>query len=171
MTCVTPTSEQLAAFLVSAGIHFVMHVPGGPLMPFLSAGQRLGLDFVLCRHEAGAGFLAEGLARVTRKIAVVAVTAGPGVTNVVTPVYVAQREWTPLFILSAQVAHSAEGRGAAQELDTVTLLRPVTKRSVALQPGECVTAVLDDLFAEAKRGRPGPVHLSVAVDLWKAGVS
>jgi acetolactate synthase-1/2/3 large subunit len=97
----------------------------------------------------------------------VAVTAGPGVTNLVTAAYVAQREWSPVLIVSAQVSREANGRGAAQELDTVTLLRPVTKRSIALGQARDATAVVLALLDEAASGRPGPVHLSVAADQWK----
>jgi acetolactate synthase I/II/III large subunit len=161
-------ADAIVAALTHSGIKHLFYVPGGPLMPLLGAFERCrAVQTILCRHEAGAGLCAEGLARTTRSPAVVAVTAGPGVTNLVTAAYVAYCEWTPVLILSAQVSRKANGRGAAQELDTVTLLRPVTKRSESLVFGSSATQVVRDLLQEAQSGRPGPVHLSVAADQWR----
>lgn len=162
------TASVLVREFAAAGIRHLLFVPGGPLMPFLSAAERArSFRFILCRHEAGAGLAAEGLARATRQVAVVAVTAGPGVTNVLTAGYVAFCEGTPLVILSAQVPRSANGRGAAQELDTVRLLEPIMKRSVALSSHHDPTAVVRSLLFAATSGRQGPVHLSVTADQWK----
>jgi acetolactate synthase I/II/III large subunit len=158
--------------LYAAGIRHVIYVPGGPMMPFISTAFRSGyFRFLLCRHEQGAGFVADGLARVTRRPALVVVTAGPGVTNLVTPVYVAHREMTPLFVLSAQVARGVNGRGAAQELDTVGLLRPVTKRSEALESRQAAPGVVEQLLHEAMSLSPGPVHLSIAADQWLEAIA
>jgi acetolactate synthase-1/2/3 large subunit len=158
----------MAAEFARLGAAFIMYVPGGPLMPFLSAVSAARQSrLVLFRHEQGAGLAAEGLARATRKPVIVAVTAGPGVSNVVTAAYVALRELSPVFILSAQVPRSALGRSAAQELDTVTLLAPLVKYSVALPQAMDPRVIVRDLWAEANSGRPGPVHLSVAADQWK----
>jgi acetolactate synthase I/II/III large subunit len=145
----------------------IPYVPGGPIMPFVQAAHETGLlRFVLCRHEQGAGFIAEGQARVLRRTSAVLVTAGPGVTNLVTPIYVAQCEMTPMLVISAQVSRHMNGKGAAQELDTVELLRPLTKRSVALSDPIMTRALLRSLLKEAQAPRCGPVHLSIASDLW-----
>ncbi len=150
-----------------AGIRDIPYVPGGPMMPFVQAAFATGwFRFVLCRHEAGAGFMAEGRARVLRRPSVVLVTAGPGVTNLVTPVYVAHAEMTPVFVLSAQVSRHVNGLGAAQELDTVALLSPITKRSLALTDPLAARELVRSLLAESLVPRSGPVHLSVPSDLW-----
>lgn len=164
--------RTVAAALVDqlwqAGIDHIVYVPGGPMMPFVSAAFDAGrFRFVLCRHEQGAGFIAEGIARVRRRPALVLVTAGPGVTNVVTPLYVAKQEMTPLLVLSAQVSQEVNGLGAAQELDTVTLLRPVTKRSTGLSHPREAAAVLRHLLTESNTGPAGPVHLSVSCNQWR----
>ncbi len=104
-------AQAIVERLHAARIRHVIYVPGGPMMPFISTAFQSGyFRFILCRHEQGAGFMAEGLARATRRPALVAVTAGPRVTNLVTPVYVAQREMTPVFVLSADVARHANGK-------------------------------------------------------------
>ena len=161
-------AEAIVSELIAAGVRHIIYVPGGPLMPFLSAAfRRSHFTFVLSRHEAGAAFIAEGLARATRSVALAAVTAGPGVTNAVTPVYVAYREMTPVFLLSAQVSRATLGRGAAQELHTAELLRPVTKQSETLLEGRRVRALMREFLTLTTSGRPGPVHLSVPADVWK----
>jgi thiamine pyrophosphate-dependent acetolactate synthase large subunit-like protein len=163
----TQTASLIAATLTQLQIQCVPYVPGGPLMPLLGALAKRSCRLLLFRHEAGAGFAAEGLARASRRPAVVAVTAGPGVTNLVSAVYVAQRELTPIIVISAQVPLTAIGRHAAQELDTVRLLEPITKASVALRSDCSPSEQLLGLWREALQGRPGPVHLSVAADQWK----
>jgi acetolactate synthase-1/2/3 large subunit len=161
-------AEAVVSELMAAGVRHIIYVPGGPLMPFLSAAfRRSYFTFVLSRHEAGAAFIAEGLARATRSVALAAVTAGPGVTNAVTPVYVAYREMTPVFLLSAQVSRARLGQGAAQELETAALLRPVTKQSETLVDGRLARGLVREFLALTTSGRPGPVHLSVPADVWK----
>lgn len=165
-------AETLVEEFARAGIRDILYVPGGPMMPFVSTAFATGwFRFVLCRHEQGAGFIAEGLARVQRRPALVLVTAGPGVTNLVTPVYVAYSEMTPVFVLSAQVARHMNGRGAAQECNTVELLRPITKHSVGLGEPQNTREVARRLLAATTAGKAGPVHLSVASDQWLQAVS
>lgn len=111
--------------------------------------------------------MADGYYRASRRPAAVAVTAGPGLSNAVTAVALAHEEHIPLVLISAQVARDCLGRTAAQELDTVTLLRPVTKASLPLLSARRTQATLRDLLRLASSGRPGPVHLSVPADLWR----
>lgn len=161
-------AECVEHVLVQHGIRVLPLLPGGPLTPLLEAVHRRGrLRPVLCRHESGAVMMADGHYRLSRRLAAVAVTAGPGLSNAVTAVALAHEEHIPLLIISAQVATDCHGRTAAQELDTVTLLRPVTKASRALSAALRAQASLNDLFRIATSGRPGPVHLSVPSDLWR----
>lgn len=161
-------AECVEHVLVQHGIRVLPLLPGGPLTPLLEAVHRRGrVRTVLCRHESGAVMMADGHYRLSRRLAAVAVTAGPGLSNAVTAVALAHEEHIPLLIISAQVATDCVGRTAAQELDTVTLLRPVTKASRALTAAARTQATLSDLFRIATSGRPGPVHLSVSSDLWK----
>jgi acetolactate synthase I/II/III large subunit len=151
------------------GLSFVATVPGGPLMPMLRAlhsGRRIRT--VLTRHEGGATLLADGYYRVTRRPAVVALTAGPGVCNALTGIALAYAEHTPMIVISAQVPTHWVGRCAAQEMDTAALLRPVTKESVQLADPSRAQSTLQRLVHLATDGRPGPVHLSVPLNLWSA---
>jgi acetolactate synthase I/II/III large subunit len=161
-------AECLEQVLVQHGIQVLPLLPGGPLTPLLEAVHRRGrLRTVLCRHESGAVMMADGYFRLSRRLAAVAVTAGPGLSNAVTAVALAHEEQIPLLLISAQVASECLGRTAAQELDTVTLLRSVTKASLALESARRTQATLSNLLRVAISGRPGPVHLSVPANLWR----
>jgi acetolactate synthase-1/2/3 large subunit len=160
-------AECLEEVLAQHGVTVLPLLPGGPLMPFLRAVHaRRRVKTVLCRHESAAVMMADGYYRLSHRVAAVAVTAGPGLSNTVTAVALAHAEQIPLVLISAQVATECDGRTAAQELDSVTLLRPVTKASRGLWAPRRAQAVLTDLIRIAVSGRPGPVHLSVPADAW-----
>jgi acetolactate synthase-1/2/3 large subunit len=160
-------ADCIERVLVEQGVRFLATIPGGPLMPLLrSVHFRQHIHPVLARQETGAVLLAEGYARATRCLPAVAVTAGPGVTNATTGIALAHVEHTPMVIISAQVATGWYGRGAAQELDTVRLLEPITKASLALTEPTRAQSTLEYLLRVAQAGRAGPVHLSVASNLW-----
>ena len=176
---ITPTHEAHAAAsaptvadhvedaLFSMGIEVLPMLPGGPLMPLLRAiHHKARIRPVLGRHEAGVAMMAEGQHRASGRLGAIAVTAGPGVTNAISGVSLAHSEQMPLLVISAQVADALRGRSAAQELDTVRLLQPITKASSELRSARRVGPVLRELAALALSGRPGPVHLSVPANLW-----
>jgi acetolactate synthase-1/2/3 large subunit len=161
-------AECVEQVLVQHGISVLPLIPGGPLTPLLEAVHRRGrLRTVLCRHESGAVMMADGYFRASRRLAAVAVTAGPGLSNAVTAMALAHEEHIPLVLISAQIATDCQGRTAAQELDTVTLLRSVTKASRGLESARRTQATLSDLLRIAVSGRPGPVHLSIPGDVWR----
>lgn len=99
--------------------HNVKHVfgyPGGAILPVFDAiHESKNFDFILPRHEQGAGHMAEGYARATGRPGVVLVTSGPGATNVVTPMADALADGTPLVVFSGQVPTTAIGSDAFQE--------------------------------------------------------
>lgn len=164
---VLSVADCIATCLVHHGIELATTVPGGPLMPLLQSfhvGQRIRC--VLARHECGAAMMAEGYFRTAARPAVVALTAGPGVTNAVTGIALARAEQSAMVVVTAQVARSWFGRGAAQELDAVKLLESVTKLSVRLEDPNQAWSTVSEAVRLAQRGCPGPVHLSVPADLW-----
>lgn len=161
-------AQAIERTLWTHGVKDLMMVPGGPLMPFLETVYDHGrIKAHLATHEAGAALMAEGYYRASKRMAATAVTAGPGLTNTTTAVALAYRELTPLFVISAQVSSRHYGRGAAQELDTVRLLEPITKASVALHNPERTVEVTSELLRLATQHRRGPVHLSVPSDVFR----
>jgi acetolactate synthase-1/2/3 large subunit len=161
-------AQAIARELVNRDIDLVFGIPGGPLMPATEAlSNEPRLRQVLARHEAGAAQMADGYFRATGRIAAVAVTAGPGTTNLMTALALAYREHVPMLVLAAQVSTSSYGLGAAQELDTRELLRPITKQSVELTNAGRIVDTLNDLLRIALTPRQGPVALIVPTDLFR----
>ena len=116
------------------GVKHIFGYPGGAILPVFDAiYQSPHFEFVLPRHEQGAGHMAEGYARVSGLPGVVLVTSGPGATNVVTPMQDALSDGVPLIVFTGQVATSAIGSDAFQEADIVGILRSCTKWNVMVK--------------------------------------
>lgn len=140
--------------------------PGGAILPVFDAIYRSKhFDFVLPRHEQGAGHMAEGYARACGKPGVVLVTSGPGATNVVTAMQDALMDGTPMVVFSGQVVTSAIGSDAFQEADTVGITRPCTKWNVLVKNIAELPRRINEAFEIATSGRPGPVLVDLPKDV------
>jgi len=138
--------------------HDVKHIfgyPGGAILPVFDAIYNSKyFNFVLPRHEQGAGHMAEGYARVSGKPGVVLVTSGPGATNVVTPMQDALSDGVPLVVFCGQVATSAIGSDAFQEADIVGISRSCTKWNVMVKDIAELPRRINEAFKIATSGRP-----------------
>jgi len=159
-------------YLEAEGARAVFGVPGGLLHPFFEAVEYSPtMSLVVAKHEEGAAFMADGYARVGRRLAVCAGTSGPGATNLLTGVACAFADGVPMLVVTGQAASHAHGLGAAQEttredIDIVQMFRPITKYSTMVTSAETMGRHLRRALRQALTGRPGPVHLNVPVDLW-----
>jgi len=157
--------EMLVRVLVQHGVREVFTLHGGHLDAiYQAAGDRL--RFIDTRHEQAAGHAADGWARTTGRLGVAIVTAGPGVTDVVTAVANAYLDAVPtLFLGGAAPLRDAETLPLQGGLDQVAMLRPITKWAVRITH----TRRLPDLLAQAIRvattGRPGPVFVEIPIDV------
>ena len=122
-------------------------------------------DFILPRHEQGAGHMAQGYARASGKPGVVLVTSGPGATNVVTPMQDALSDGTPLVVFCGQVPTSAIGTDAFQEADVVGISRACTKWNVMVKTIAELPKRIKEAFEIATSGRPGPVLVDLPKDV------
>ena len=135
-------------------------------MPVLDAIYNSNhFDFVLPRHEQGAGNMAEGYARVSGKPGVVLVTSGPGATNIVTPLQDALSDGVPLVVFCGQVATSAIGTDAFQETDIIGITRSCTKWNVMVKDTAELPRRINEAFKIATSGRPGPVVVDLPKDV------
>ncbi|MGH7281701.1 MAG: thiamine pyrophosphate-binding protein, partial [Polyangiaceae bacterium] len=121
------------------------------------------------RHEQTAGHAADGYARVTGKPGVCAVTAGPGVTDVVTAVANAQRAGIPMIVIGGAGPKLLCDMGSLQDMDCVTLMRPITKWSVQVPAVDRIGEYIDSAFRVAQSNVPGPVFLEMPLDLLMNG--
>ena len=131
---------------------------------------RTDFRVVNAKHETGAVFLAMGHAMATGRPGVVITTSGPGITNAITGLASAYYEAIPLVVLCGEVATSAFGRGALQEgsqagLDTLTMVRSITKLARQLTRADSGAVLLRDALISATSERRGPVLLSLPLDV------
>lgn len=173
----TSTAVQaLVRLLEDEGVTHVFGIPGGPLMPFYEAMFDRGrIRPIIAKHEGGAAFMADGYARASGRLGVCCATTGPGATNALTGIACAQRDSIPVMLVTAQVAVSVFGKGAAQEssaqaLDIVDLYRAATRASLPLVSPERIEETAQYLLRRALTGRTGPVHFNLPADLMKRQV-
>lgn len=147
----------------------VFGYPGGAILPVFDAIYNSPhFDFVLPRHEQGAGHMAEGYARVSGKPGVVLVTSGPGATNVITPMQDALSDGVPLVVFCGQVASNLIGSDAFQEADVVGISRSCTKWNVMVKDVAELPRRINEAFKIATTGRPGPVLVDLPKDVTAA---
>ncbi|KAJ3005493.1 Acetolactate synthase, mitochondrial [Thoreauomyces humboldtii] len=144
----------------------VFGYPGGAILPVYDAIYNSEyFNFILPRHEQGAGHMAEGYARVTGKPGVVLVTSGPGATNVITPMQDALSDGTPMVVFCGQVPTTALGTDAFQEADIVGISRACTKWNVQVKDISELPRRINEAFHIATSGRPGPVLVDLPKDV------
>jgi len=120
---------------------------------------------VLARHEQGAGFIAQGMARVTGRAAVCLGTSGPGATNLVTAIADAKLDSIPLVAITGQVPRALLGTDAFQEVDTFAMTLPITKHNFMVMETRDLLTVIPRAFEIAESGRPGPVVVDIPKDV------
>lgn len=145
---------------------FPVGYPGGAILPVFDAiYNSKDFDFILPRHEQGAGHMAEGYARASGKTGVVLVTSGPGATNVITPMQDALMDGTPMVVFCGQVPTTAIGSDAFQEADIIGISRACTKWNVMVKNIAELPRRINEAFEIATSGRPGPVLVDLPKDV------
>ena len=158
-------AEIITALLERQGIQTVAGIPGGCNLPLYDALRDSTIQHVLTRHEQGAGFIAQGMARVTGRAAVCLATSGPGATNLITAIADAKLDSIPLVAITGQVGTSLIGTDAFQEVDTYGLTIPITKHNFIVRSAEELFEIIPRAFEIAESGRPGPVVVDVPKDV------
>jgi acetolactate synthase-1/2/3 large subunit len=161
----TTGAALLMRLLERQGVEVVAGIPGGANLPLYDALRTSGLRHVLARHEQGAGFIAQGMARATGRAAVCFGTSGPGATNLVTAIADAKLDSIPLVAVTGQVPRPMIGTDAFQEIDTYGLTIPITKHNWLVRSADELLDVVPEAFRIATSGRPGPVVVDVPKDV------
>ncbi|MBI3179392.1 MAG: acetolactate synthase [Deltaproteobacteria bacterium] len=160
----------VARALKAEGIDHLFTLCGGHIQMIYDGCLSEGVRVVDTRHEQSAGHAADGWARVTGKPGVAAVTAGPGVTDVVTAVANAQRAQVPMVVIGGQGARTlsqfgGQDRGSLQDMNHVELMRPVSKWAVSVPETRRLQEYMQTAFRVATTGVPGPVFLEMPLDV------
>ena len=144
------------------GVTTIAGIPGGANLPLYDALHRSRrIRHVLARHEQGAGFIAQGIARATGTAGVCFATSGPGATNILTAIADAYLDSIPVICITGQVPLAMIGTDAFQEVDTYGMSIPVTKHNFLVRKASELLRVIPEAFRIATSGRPGPVLIDV----------
>jgi acetolactate synthase-1/2/3 large subunit len=158
-------AEIITQLLERQGVEIVTGIPGGTTLPLYDTLAKSRLVHVLARHEQGAGFIAQGMARATGKAAVCLATSGPGATNVITAIADAKLDSIPTVFITGQVSKALIGTDAFQEVDTYGLTVPIAKHNYLVRSAAELLEVIPEAFTLAESGRPGPVVIDVPKDV------
>ncbi|CAH3167279.1 unnamed protein product [Porites lobata] len=156
--------ELVGEVLKSHGVKFVFTLCGGHISPILVSCQNLGIRVLDTRHEVTAVFAADAVARLSGVVGVAAVTAGPGLTNTVTAVKNAQMAESPVLLLGGAAATLLKGRGALQDIDQMSLFKPLCKYCATVTRVADIVPVLRKAIQIAQSGTPGPVFVEFPID-------
>jgi acetolactate synthase-1/2/3 large subunit len=163
-------AELVLQVLQQHGVDSIFGYPGGAIMPIYDALYQSTVKHYLCRHEQGGAFSAIGYARASGKVGVCMATSGPGATNLITSLADAMLDSVPVVAITGQVSQAVMGTDAFQEIDVLGLSLPVTKHSFMVRSVDELAATLNEAFAIAQSGRPGPVLVDIPKDVQLAEI-
>lgn len=169
MTDLTKTvGEALVDGLQARGVSCVFGIPGVHTVELYRGLAASGIRHVTPRHEQGAGFMADGYARVSGRPGVAFVITGPGLTNALTPMAQARADSVPMLVVSGVNAQSSlgKGQGHLHELpDQHALAKSVALTSQHVGSAGDLNDALDKVFEPFATGRPGPTHIQIPLDV------
>ena len=143
----------------------VFCVPGESYLTVLNALYDSPIEAIIARQEGGAAMMAEADGKATGRPGICLVTRGPGASNAMAGVHVAQQDSTPLILIVGQVAREFQGRDAFQEMDIEATFSAAAKLTVEITNASQIPKVMTQAFNTAMNGRPGPVVISVPEDM------
>ncbi len=163
-------AQAMVKCLENEGVEMVFGYPGVAICPFYDSLLDTDIKSVLIRTEQNAAHAASGLARVTGKVGVCAVTSGPGATNLITGIATAFADSIPLVCITGQVNSEQIGSDVFQEADITGAAESFVKYSYLVKNAEDIPQIFKEAFYIANTGRKGPVLIDVPIDVQNAPV-
>ena len=159
--------QLLVESLVSLGARKGFGVPGESYLAVLDAlhDTQGRLDFVLCRNEGGAAFMAAAWGKLMGQPGLCFVTRGPGVTNASIGIHTAMQDSVPMIIFVGQVGTDMKGREAFQEIDYRAVFGTMAKWAAEIDDVGRIPEILARAWVTATTGRPGPVVIALPEDM------
>lgn len=163
-------ADAIIKCLEKEGVEIVFGYPGVAICPFYNSILESDIRTVLIRTEQNAAHAASGMARVTGRPGVCAVTSGPGATNVITGIATAFADSIPLICITGQVNSELLGSDVFQEADITGAVESFVKYSYLVRKAEDIPRIMKEAFHIANTGRKGPVLIDVPIDVQNAPV-
>jgi acetolactate synthase-1/2/3 large subunit len=161
------TADIIAHALYEDGVRYAFGIPGGEVLELLEAFRKVGIKFVLTKHELGAGIMADATYQLTGKPGVLVATLGPGIANTATAVAQALLDRSAMIVLTGEIATTLKPIYTHQIIDQESLLRPLVKWTTTIAAKHAFDQVRKGL-AICRQAMPGPVHFNLPTDI--AGV-
>ncbi|MEX0665832.1 MAG: acetolactate synthase [Acidimicrobiia bacterium] len=158
--------EVAAETLKTHDVDTVFTLSGGHLFPLYDGCVKQDIALVDTRHEQTAAFAAEGWAKVTRRLGVAALTAGPGVTNGVSAITSAHLNGSPVLVIGGRAPQARWGSGSLQELDHLPIVASITKHAATLRDADVIASGLDAAIRSAHTPHRGPAFVDIPLDGW-----
>ncbi len=149
-------------------VEVIFGYPGGAVLTLYDSLYTSQYPHILPRHEQGAIHAADGYARATGEVGVCIATSGPGATNLITGIATAYMDSIPIVAITGQVAVSLIGRDSFQEADIRGITTPITKHNYLVKDVNELPLAIKEAFHIARTGRPGPVLVDIAKDIFAA---
>ena len=164
-------ADAIIKCLEAEGVDMVFGYPGVAICPFYNSIVQSPIRTILIRTEQNAAHAASGMARVTGKVGVCAVTSGPGSTNLLTGIATAFADSIPLVCITGQVSSELIGSDVFQEADVTGAAESFVKYSYLVRNVNDIPRIFKEAFHIASTGRRGPVLIDVPIDIQNAVVT
>lgn len=164
------TSDLFVECLKNEGVEFVFGLGGEENLDLMESLRNSDIEYIVTRHEQAAGFMAATYGRLTGKTGVCLSTLGPGATNFITSAAYAYLGGMPMLMITGQKPIKKRKQGHFQILNTVEIMKPVTKYSQQIVNGYRTPTVVREAFRIAQEERPGAVHIELPEDIAKEDV-
>ncbi len=163
-------ADVIIKCLEEEGVEYVFGYPGVAICPFYNSILESDIQTILIRTEQNAAHAASGLARVSGKVGVCAVTSGPGATNLITGIATAFADSIPLVCITGQVNSELLGSDVFQEADITGAVESFVKYSYLVKDAADIPQIFREAFHLASTGRKGPVLIDIPIDVQNAPV-
>ena len=160
-------SDLVVKCLEAEGVKYVFGLPGEETEDLLFSLEKSPIKFIPTRLELGASFMADVYGRLTGKAGVCLSTLGPGATNMITGTADAHLDKAPLVAITGQGSSDRVHKESHQNIDVVSMFRPITKWNASIQNPKSVTEVIRKAFKLAEMEKPGATHFELPEDVAK----
>ena len=157
--------------LKQEGIKRVFTIVGDTVLPLVDAAADEGIEFIDTRHEGAAMHMADGYARITGQPAVALFTGGPGFANAISGLPAIYTSESPVIFVAGCAELPEKGMATFQEIDQTAIAAPMTKGSWLIHDKRRIPEFVATAFRTALSGRPGPVHLTLPINIQEEHVS